>query len=253
MTEIKTLAELLNSQQVHEINGQPVMVLPNEYKIADLEDYLPAPRRIRQKQVFRSIDSFIEYVGRFSTETTVVFADEQQTRLTAVLDYHQSPESPSWCSHVATYECPFSKEWQAWISYDGKNIEQSEFAEFLEERAQDVVTPTGAELLEIALKFKVIRKACFGSAPRLQTGEFQFQYNEENQKGTVELPEDITIGIAPFHNGEKYEVKARLREGRLTLSYRLVEPHRFVEHAFRELITKVDSALENVSVYEAAA
>lgn len=257
MTETKALSELLNSQHVHEINKQPLMVLPEGYTVADLEDYLPAPRRIRRKQAFRSVDSFIDYVGRFATEASVVFADEHNTCLKAIIDYHQSAESPSWCDHVATYDCPFSKEWKEWMAYNGKNIAQSDFAEFLEERAQDVVKPAGAELLEIALQFKVIRQACFGSAIRLNTGEFQFQFSEENQKGTVELPEIIHIGVAPFHNGEKYEVKARLRyrlrEGRLTLSYHLVDPHRFVEHAFNELCTKVNDSLDGVAVYDAKA
>lgn len=257
MTETNALAQIVNSQKVHEVSGQPLIVVPDDFNVADLEKFLPAPRRVRATPVFRSGDSFIEYVRRFASEATVVFADEKQSRLTAIIDYHQSGDSPAWCDHTASYECPYSKEWQAWVAHDGKNIEQGEFAEFLEERAQDVVTPTGAELLEIALQFKVIRKAAFGSAIRLNTGEFQFQFSEENQKGTVELPEVIHIGVAPFHNGEKYEVKARLRyrlrEGRLTLSYHLMEPHRFVEHAFRELITKVDDSLENVAVYEAKA
>lgn len=258
MTEITSLLDpVISKLEIQEVNGQPVIVMPNDCRLADLEDYLPKPRRIRQKQVFRSIDSFIKYVGKFSDDASVVFADSEQTRLTAYLDYHKSSASPAWCNHVAIYECPFSKEWKQWSAHDGNSFEQSNFAEFLEERSQDVVKPAGAELLEIALQFKVIRKAEFGSAIRLKTGEFQFQFSEENQKGTVELPEIIHIGIAPFHNGEKYEVKARLRyrlkDGKLTLSYNLIEPHRFVEHAFNELRTKADESLNDVELYEAKA
>ncbi len=113
----------------------------------------------------------------------------------------------------------------------------------LEDRAGDIVTPTGAELLEIATKFQVIRKAVFGSAIRLATGEFQFNYSDENDKGTIEVPEVITLGLAPFHNGESYEVQARLRyrlrEGKLAFTFKLINPERVIEDAFNSVVESV--------------
>jgi uncharacterized protein YfdQ (DUF2303 family) len=234
------------------IFGQP----PSGYHVEDLEQFLPEPRNITENHTFNSVASFTEYLKRFASQESVIFADEDRRLFLAIIDYHSSINAakPEWCKHQIRYSCTLSREWKKWTDSNGKNIEQSVFAEFLEDRAQDIVSPDGSELLEMALKFKVIRQAEFGSAIRLNTGEFQFQYNEENQRGTIELPEMITIALSPFHNGAKYEVKARLRyrlkEGNLTLSYHLINPERFVEDAFREVITSIKTEIDDISIYE---
>ncbi|WP_269057538.1 DUF2303 family protein [Yersinia pseudotuberculosis] len=81
--------------------------------------------------------------------------------------------APTWNDHRAHYRCELSKAWKIWQKYDGQTLSQEQFAELLEDRAADVVNPTGAELLEIATKFQVIRKAVFGSAMRLATGDWR--------------------------------------------------------------------------------
>lgn len=256
-TEVTSLAELVNTQKVHDVHGQPMMVVQQDFKVVDLEKFLPSPRNIKAQPTFRTVDSLISYVKRYQSDSTVVFADAENNTITAIMDYHTDQDTPDWCFHKAFYECPLSKEWQMWVNSDGRKINQRDFAEFLEARSQDVVEPDGAELLEIALTFKAIRQAVFSSGMRLNTGEFQLQYSEENQKGTIELPETITIGIAPFHNGEKYELKARLRyslrDGDLNFSYHLIDPHRVVEDAFNEIRSKVDIELAEVDVFEAQA
>ncbi|WP_253643503.1 DUF2303 family protein [Yersinia pseudotuberculosis] len=98
-------------------------------------------------------------------------------------------------------------------------------------------------------KLSVKRSSVPLCAWRLATGEFQFNYSDENEKGTIEVPELITLGLAPFHNGESYEVQARLRyrlrEGKLTFTFKLVNPERVVEDAFNSIVEKVK---EGVSV-----
>ncbi|WP_244277521.1 DUF2303 family protein [Pantoea septica] len=106
-----------------------------------------------------------------------------------------------------------------WEEHDETAMGQKAFTEFLEDRAGDIVTPTSAELLEIATKFPVVCKAVFGSAIRLATGEFQFNYSDENDKGTIEVPEVITLGLALFHSGKSYEVQARCATACAKLSW----------------------------------
>lgn len=257
MTEAQTIRDIVTSQLVLNIHDQPAIALPDNYELHDLEDFLPAPRRIQEKVKLLSADSFIHYCTNFATPASVILADADNTSLTARLDYHVDPETPDWCGHSAVYQCVKSKAWELWERYDGKTLSQSDFAELIEDRAADVVTPTGSELLEIATKFQVIRKAVFGSAIRLATGEFQFNYCDENDKGTIEVPETITLGLAPFHNGESYEVQARLRyrlkEGQLTFTFKLINPERVVEDAFKSVVEKVKEGVSLATVYDARA
>jgi uncharacterized protein YfdQ (DUF2303 family) len=234
----------------------PFATVPQGYKLESLEHLMVAPSRVKQSLRLKTADAFIAYVDRFQVRATTIYADVDSLRFKAVLDHHSPDDGPAWGDHVALYNCPLSREWKAWTESDDTKMDQVDFASFLEDRIKDIVHPSGAELLEIATKFQVIRKAVFGSAKNLSTGEFQLQYSEENDKGTVEVPAEITLGIAPFHNGDAYGVKAklryRLRDGQLVLWYQLVDPQKVIEDAFSEVMVKVDSALD-VQMLEAEA
>ena len=260
-TEAAELQRIDNAAKVHAIGPEdsPIVVLPDGYKVHDLEGLLPLPRRVRAKVDMKTAEALIEYLNRFKDAGCafpVLFADQDKRAIRAVLDYHTNDGQAGWGDWTATYACPFSREWSAWTARNDKAMSQVEFAEFLEERVEDVVEPAGAALLEIALKFHAIRTAVFGSAVRLATGEFQFQYNEENQKGTVEVPEKIALGIPVFHNGKAYRVEARLKyrlgDGKLQFSYKLIRPEDIVEHAFCEVRQQVAEALPELPIFDAA-
>ncbi|WP_163833343.1 DUF2303 family protein [Spartinivicinus ruber] len=251
---VQELIKLGASQVIHNKEGIPFVAISSDYKLVSIEDYLPHPIKTRQYVKMNTVKSFIEYVNRFKNPHTTIFADDQSHLFKGIIDFHVSQDEPRSGKHTVEYGCPLSREWEAWQNRNNEKMDQTSFAEFLEERAEDIVSPSGAELLEIALKFNVIRKAVFGSAMRLNTGEYQFTYSEDNQKGTVELPEQIKLGLAPFHNGEKYEVKAklyyRLQEGNLLLWYKLVEPERVIEDAFYEVTQNIQVGVGDLMVIE---
>lgn len=264
MTEAKNiisaLAEMARIEVRTDMGGQPYALVPEDYQAIVLEEYMDAPIRIRQSVNLKTSGAFIDYVKRFKDGDTTIFADKDERALRAVLDYHISnPDNmhvASWSTHKANYACPLSRGWKAWIGSNGEKFNQLQFAEFLEERAKDIVKPSGAELLDIALKFNVTRKSVFGSAIRLNSGEVQFQFSDQNEKkASVEVPEEFTIGVAPFHNGDKYELKARLRyrinEGKLTIWYQLIEPEQIIEDAFKGVCQEIAGALPELQMLEA--
>ncbi|MDE1464824.1 DUF2303 family protein [Spartinivicinus poritis] len=251
---VQELIKLGASQVIHNKEGIPFVAISHDYKLTSIEQYLPHPIKMRQHVKMNTVQSLINYINRFKNPHTTIFADDTRQSFNAVIDFHVSQDEPRSGSHTVEYGCPLSREWEAWQCRNNEKMDQTTFAEFLEERAEDIVNPSGAELLEIALKFNVIRKAVFGSAMRLSTGEYQFTYSEDNQKGTVELPEQIKLGLAPFHNGEKYEVKAklyyRLQEGQLLLWYKLVEPERVIEDAFNEVTQRIQAGVGDLMIIE---
>ena len=142
MTEAQTIFDIVKSNQLLNVNGTPALAMPEGYELADLEHFLPAPRRIRQNVKLLSADSFIQYCAKFATDASVILADANQTKLTAQLDYHADPATPDWCSHSAVYQCVKSKPWKIWEEHDETAMGQEAFAEFLEDRAGDIVTPS---------------------------------------------------------------------------------------------------------------
>lgn len=261
MTEDNQLeTQFLNAAATHlhsVDNGVPFVAVPRGHNLESIEQFLDAPTRIRKLLKVQTPDSFIRYFNKFCNDDSLVILNDDNQSITGLLDYHGAND-PQWCDHKVVYACPNSREWQVWIGANKDKFNQLAFAEFIEENIKDFAEPSGGELLEIATKFSVIRTAVFSNSVRLQSGEFEFQFSEQNNsKGTVTVPEKIAIGIAPFHNGTKYRIEARLRyrlrEGQLSIWYELIEPEKVLEDAFEEVKTVIRNGIDKVLMVEAAA
>lgn len=241
-------------------------VLPKDYEIHNLEDFLVKPLRIRQHVKLEDAGSFIAYLKEFSLPDSLLFFATESETFEAVIDYHQKgapdgsvPPEASWCDHVVTFQPRRSTEFAAWLAGNRKQMGQVEFARFLEENLPDVVEPAGAELLEIALTFEAKKDVEFASGVRLSNGQIQFTYNEvvrgAAQKGTLEVPEQFVLGIPIHQNGDAYRIPVRLRwrlhEGKAIFWYEIVRPQRFIDDAIREMRAKI-AAETNIRILTGA-
>ncbi len=211
--------------------------------------------------------SLVAYVQRHGTPRTVLFVDPDVTapNFTAVLDYHPAEADNvagripyGWAQHRATFTPAKTPEWQRWSGASGKAQNQTAFAQFLEDNLPDIASPTGAEVLEVARTLEVKRGAAFRSSVRLDNGQTQILYEEDLQgsaaKGTLQIPQELTLGLSPFLGLPLYEVKARFRyrlhEAALTLWVDLVRPHKVIEDAVNELLAIVTKGLPDVPVFK---
>jgi len=120
---------------------------------------------------------------------------------------------------------------------------------FLEDRASDVIEPEGSDLIALTQHFTVSQNIAYNKAQRQHDGTVKFEYTSENTPAsTVEIPKELKIGIPCFHNGQRYEVRARFRyrlnQGSLKLWYELIEPWRIVEDAFNGVVEEVEELTE---------
>ena len=257
-TELEVQLENTAATHVHNLaNSVPFVAVPSGHKLESVEQFQNEPTRIREQLRVLTPESFIKYFNKFCNNDSLVVLNDDNQSIIGLLDYHAT-QSPSWCDHKVEYACPKSREWTLWNRFNKNKFNQLAFAEFIEENIKDFAEPSGGELLEIATKFSVIRTAVFSNSVRLQSGEFEFQFSEQNQsKGTVTVPEKIAIGIAAFHNGTKYRIEARLRyrlrEGELTIWYELIEPEKVLEDAFKEVKTVIRNGIDKVLMIEASA
>jgi uncharacterized protein YfdQ (DUF2303 family) len=129
----------------------------------------------------------------------------------------------------------------------GKQMNQIQFAEFIEANVPDITSttasePSGAEMLEVAINFKAQKKVNFASGQVLANGQVDFKYQEEIQgsagaNGNIKVPERFFIGIPVFEGGDPYKLEAKLRwalnDGKLTMWFELVRDQRFLKRPFR--------------------
>jgi uncharacterized protein YfdQ (DUF2303 family) len=269
-TEADAVAQIVRQanelKHISSVGAENLLVFADK-TIVPMEKYAPLPRRKRAKVALSDAQSFSRYAREHWEPGSVIFAraDENGGAFSAVLDYHQvtgpgevtgsidegnlavtrASGTPGWGDHRADFVLAVTPEWSRWLSYNRKELKQTQFAEFLEDNRADVIEPAGITLLEIAQTLQVKSEVSFKSGLRLSNGQVQLNYVEEIQgrggvDGTLAIPETFKLALAPFVGmSAKYEVSARLRyrqnQGKLTFEYQLDRPHKVVEAAFKEL------------------
>lgn len=232
--------------------GVPAVILPEGFSVKTLEHTLAAPVRKSGTTVLNDAESFITVVNDQASKSTRLFSTINPPTFTAVFNY--TAEDAGWCDHKAQYNAPLSPEWVEWTAADGVKRNQIDMAQFLEANMVDVVyiacapgepgSPDGATLLEICRTLEATKKVNFKSSVRLPDGSTQFTYDEDVAgsavKGTMAIPEQFSIGVPVFENGEKYRQDVRFRYriqegGNLVMWLELIRPHKVIEDAVKQL------------------
>lgn len=231
-------------------DGIPYTTTPDGYKLVGLEHLLPNPLRIRETIEAHSLQSFLDYLGDYGPVlTTIVFANNETSELTAILDYHNK-ETPSWCTHKVRYTCPPSLEWQAWMQHNGKLLTLADFADHIERNLPDITAPDPAAVLEISRGLTGHKDVKFTQAQRLEDGSFEVAYEEivtaTSRKGNHKVPPIITLALRPYLGAEPFAIDARLRyrvdNGTIAIGYELIRPERILETKFSEICEQVKAA-----------
>jgi uncharacterized protein YfdQ (DUF2303 family) len=227
----------------------------------DLEALCPTPRRAAGKATLETAESFIDYIKRHATPSTVVWCRfNPQTyalNFRAVFDDHAADE-PGWRGHTATYEPELSHEWKVWKKHDAQAQKQLEFATFIENHTDDINAggegfPTSQSMLRMATEFEANGERRCKSIVRLQGGGMRLEYVDDNDAATIthmQAFDRFQIGIPVFWNGVAFRITARLRyrqaAGGVSFWYELIRPDIVHEAAAKELVAKVQAGIGTV-------
>lgn len=229
-------------------NGMPFVVIPEGAEVHFLEPdhQISEPHRKTGTVKLRDAKSFMSYVMQEKSADTRIFATLDPAKFQAVFNDHG--EYPNFKDYRAEFVCNTSREWKTWSEKDRKSMSQLSFAELLEDNLPDIILPSGADMLEVALNFEATKTANFRSVQKLRDGSVNFAWVDETagkDGGTVKVPESFTLRLPVFENGTPYEITARLKyrvsDGKLAIWYELVRPHKVIEAAFREVWAAIEA------------
>ena len=216
----------------------------SKLEIPDLSAWRMSPSR--KTGIYRpaTVEAFSEYVNEhLDADASTVWVHPTSGKVIAILDDHH-PEEAGWREWRVDLQLAHTAEWNYWIAQDRKMLSQVDFAEHIEGGLEEIATPDGADLLEIAQTFQMTSGANFRSSVRLSTGQQQFQYDEEGTAtagltGQLKVPTQILLVIAPFFGEQPSRINARLRfrlnSGKLTLGYMLDRPEVVVRNALEKV------------------
>jgi uncharacterized protein YfdQ (DUF2303 family) len=227
----------------------------------DLEPYLDNPNRCRGRVTVHDPNDFTDYVNRLANpDYSTAWADVDAGTVTAVINDHATWDDAGWRDHIIQLRLQPDEDWRKWAARDGKLVEQADFAEFVEDVAHGIVDPDAATMLEIALTMSGKRSVEFSQGTRQQTGDIQLKFEETTQanagvKGQLEIPERITVQLAPWRGVIVADLPARLRwrinNGKLFIGYKLLRPELFASDVFNGLVDRIRENL-HVPLYRGA-
>jgi len=225
--------------ELHTIDGVTVAAKPAGVALVSVkalrDEYLTKPERLKGRARLTTLASFIEHVLRFKDAGSALFACVgDKPWLMGVYDYNEGPGAPRFSEHRAEYAFPLSREWAAWMTADGKTMEQAAFAAWVEDHAADVVLPTVPEAQEAVDALRAVEIApgtptqvlTFSrgvdvrvesnvvNRVSLPTGGQRLVF-DESIKGAAGEPLDVpggfVIAIPLFDGGGHYALPVRLR------------------------------------------
>lgn len=244
-----------------------------EVKLIDLdpEDRLPNPRRKKGTVKVQSGDSLVAYLRKHGHPFSEVYADRVGKRIVGIVNAgaptpdgaatKSDEANAGWGDHRVEFDVLLTDEWKEWAENDGVLMPQMAFAEFIEDHLSNIQSPPAADMLEIAQSLLAKSSVNFESSKRLATGEVEFEYRETHEaqaaKGSLDVPQTITLGLRPFEGAPAYVIEARFRyrinQGNLALSYKLVEPELKIRDAFDALVADITDALDDKLVLDGVA
>lgn len=227
-------------------------------RVEDLERFAPAPRRLRQVTTHETPSSFVAYLRDFKSGDTRVFASLEKRQVIGAVDYHAPADGglpvASWVEHRAVYPAVFDASFAAWHDLHGKPIPQKAFARFLEDRADDVLSPEPADMMEVAARFDALRSVTFRSAVNLSTGEREFQYETKDAtKGTVAVPKVLLVRTPVFYGCDPVDWVARfaydIDEGSLVFKVSIHRLAQLLDGEFERLCDRIAVDLPGVPLH----
>lgn len=260
-TAIKSAAPtILHTSHDRIIIATPVRGL----ETVDLSPMLARPTRKRGKIVVFDAASFNQVLADNKDAGNVsIYIDRNPLKpaIVAVLNGNGRNEagefSAGWADLRVSIDFRPTPQWVKWQAIDGKMLDQEDFAEFVEENLDDIASPPKADFLDIVTFLQATRSLSFRSGLRLASGAIQFEHAESIDArvgaGSVEVPAEFTLGIAPLFGAPSYEVPARFRYrlngGKLTLGIKLQRVETMMAKILEDIVAKIERGA-NISVLD---
>lgn len=240
--------------QPFDVQGHPLLALHNRLSIVDLEEYLPAPLRIKARRNLTRPDSFIAYVNEFKAPTLRVFCTQAKQHeatadIVAELDSHL-PGRPARIDHVAVFNLTPSLAWRAWAERHKQGLEQMDLANFLEERSADIAEPRAADILEIVQDLQANSGSQVNSVVR-QGNVAKIAFTQEaTARGSagVELPKKLTLSIPVFDQWplcSELDILLRYKVAAQRITFTLVrhDPEKVVRDCLMKIVDELNEKI----------
>ena len=181
------------------------------------QQHLAHPERAKGFFNATDLDSFIDYVLRFTHDNVFVTVDKARGLIRAYFNATGrgalntcQPGHGDW---GATFTPRLTTAWTAWLGLSGTAafMGQEAFADHLEQRIDNIVVPDAGALLSAVRDLRMSINTTFERQANGTNDTVQLIFREEATVHSVEIPRSITISVAPFDGADPIVMIGRLR------------------------------------------
>lgn len=250
--------------RVEYVQDTPFVIVPHGCELKTFPELREHPVHVQAAVTVTSAAAFLLYFNRFANPNSTILVDIEKAKIHGVIDYHIANTDnvlPQHGKHTVTYPCPLTPEAQKWFDKNKIQMNQTDFAQFIEDGLLEIMEPSGSEMLEIASTLQAKNQVNFRSGIRLDNGQAQMTYEESIQgsagvSGNVNIPQKIALALRIFRGDDAaYRIEAnfryRIKEGKLTMWYELIRPHIAREDAVKQIIETIKNGITQGHIIEA--
>lgn len=192
-----------------------ISVLPSDYKLHDLEQYLTNRRRARGTMTTDSLPSFAAYAQDHAALGTTVFVDQSTMSAVAVLNLG-TPQEPGHADNKAVIRCEKTAAYKALTTIaNGIGRSQKDVAEFMEDWSECIQCYNDAGEVKTSQAVAAVRKITIDSMRKLESEEQSLSASksafESVQASSKEpLPTIIHFSCVPYAEFEPRIFRLRL-------------------------------------------
>lgn len=265
MFDKETLIALQESQSISAASSSlsaagstcDVSALPSDYKLHDLEKFLPARRRARGLMITSALDSFSEYTKAHAESGTSVFVNADEMKATAVLNLG-TPDAPGHADNGAKLEVKGTAAFSALLFIaNGGPVKQAAVAEFIEDWPDQVKCSNEAGAITSSKAVAAVRKLTIETMRKLESEEQQISASRSAFESVQAISKDPIPTIIEFKcqpyadlNKRTFAVRLGIRTDgdKPIITLRIIKSEQHFEEMAVELADLISASFDGESI-----
>lgn len=229
------------------------VALPSDYRLHDLENYLPNRRRARGAMTTSSLLSFAAYSKEHLEEGATVFVDKDGMSATAVLNLG-TPERPGHADNNAVIKLDKTAAYKALTAIaNGVGRSQKEVAEFLEDWSGLIRCFNEDGEIKNSQAIASVRKITIDSMRKLESeeqslGASKSAFESVQASSKEPLPTIIELNCVPYSDLENRSFVLRLGvltgEATPKVNLRIIKAEQASEEMAEEFSARISDAFD---------
>jgi uncharacterized protein YfdQ (DUF2303 family) len=193
----------------------PVIVTPDNFKLVNLESYMPNRAGYRFNLKTDSLTDYIEYAKEYDKEGAKCFINAKEMSAAIIFDLG-TEETPLHQDHTATLTLEQTAPYSALLNVNGRQFSQKEASEFIEDWSDQlkVTNQDGAEMAT-SIAAKRLRDLTIEAAREVNSkvsdfGESMSAIERLEAKGQDSLPSTMLFKCTPYLDLQEYTFELRV-------------------------------------------